>query len=182
MAAPPKIKITVSLVVLDRSPIGYLHRRHIKSLWSCVLCGSHPESSTHIFLSYPFALRIWAPFVVGLNLPLWLTSLCHMWEVWQALCIPGATRKIWDIRVHAIVWYIWLERYSIFILIKKRIQMKNSLTELYFYSDLWWKKSCSTLISCIFFCNIFPFFLTCRDAKSRTQRAKLAPVRDGPAG
>ena len=65
---------------------------------------------TRIFLSYPFALRVWDPPVAGLSLPLWPTSLHHMWEYWRTLCILGVIRKIWDIRVQVVVWSLWIER------------------------------------------------------------------------
>ena len=62
----------------------------------CMFSGSHPESSTHIFLTCDFTLRVWAPIVSSLALPSWPSSLRCMWEDWRTSYIPGAYRKIWN--------------------------------------------------------------------------------------
>jgi len=101
---PLKVKITISLAAQDRLPTGtYLHRLHIIPQVQCPFCDLHPESSPHIFLSCDFAKRVWAPIVTGLNLPTWPTSIRYMLEAWRSICIRGASCKIWDIRVQAIV-------------------------------------------------------------------------------
>jgi len=54
-----KIKITTWLVIRERLPTGlYVYKCHIRLMSLCTFCGSHPESSTHIFLSCDFALRV----------------------------------------------------------------------------------------------------------------------------
>ena len=101
------------LAVLNRLSIAnYLHRRHIRPLSSCVLCGNQSESSAHIFLYCPFALRVWAPFTYRLNPSSWPASLRYMWEDWRLTRTPNAIRKFWDSCFHAVIWSIWLERYA----------------------------------------------------------------------
>jgi len=58
-----------------------------------------------------------------------------MLEAWRTICIPGASYKIWDIRVQAVVWSIWNERNQR-IFHQKRSSAKEVTHRALFFSDL----------------------------------------------
>lgn len=73
------------------------------------ICNSNIEIVNHLFITYPYADRLWNFFGHLFNVTWFPSSLLDVWDS-RKTRLPSSKRNTWDSVLHVIVWCIWLER------------------------------------------------------------------------
>ncbi|CAN1254586.1 LINE-1 reverse transcriptase homolog [Linum perenne] len=93
------------------STMDNLHKRGLIGPNFCVMCRADLESVSHLFLSCTFASRVWTIF--SFKLAIWgpFPSEVQVFiHSWQAGNLSRRLRPFEEVAIHAIFWFLWLER------------------------------------------------------------------------
>lgn len=112
LGCPSKSSLFLWHILKNKVPTwDNLQKRNKQGLGWCTLCNFFEESTSHLFLSYPFSLRIWDIFLkaVGISMNWSGSSLLDAWKNWWSSTNGTHYRNIPPI----ICWGIWLAQNKI---------------------------------------------------------------------
>lgn len=101
---PNRVKIFAWLLFRDRlnTRVNLIHK-HIISVSDCPRCLTDAEDATHLFISCPYAARIW--------MRLGITPISDsIDDLWDASLPQGVPPRIWPFVLLTTLWKIWEAR------------------------------------------------------------------------